>query len=325
VGGLVRGDNSTHVGISCYNLIQMAELLESAELLAFVTAFDAGSLAFAARQLGIPRATLGRRLARLEARLSVRLIHRSTRELALTDAGTALLGRARVVLEELRIAEASVERDDSKLQGTLRVSVPSTSDARFANMLVAFASRNPELRLEVRGSAQFVDLRRGDCDVVIRAGTDPGKGLVGRVLARDRLLAVASPAYLKQHGVPRSVKALAAHRCLVGYARGEVPDSYWPLQSGGRVHVQGAFAANSPELLLRAAKQGMGIALVPLVLARTMLKAAELVPVLDALLGTDTQVRALYLDREFVAPSVRAFVQHVAEWVKREPLLDGDR
>jgi DNA-binding transcriptional LysR family regulator len=210
----------------------MSEPIESAELLAFVTILEVGSLARAALQLGIPRATLSRRLARLEERLSVRLIRRSTRQLSPTEAGLELLPRARTVLDGLREAEAAVVRDDTRLLGTLRVSVPSVSDAWFANMLVGFAVENPDLRLEVHQSAAFVDMRTGAYDVVIRASADPGSGLTGRVIARDRVLAVASAAYLKAHGTPSSVEALSAHRCLVGYARGELPDSYWPLCHG---------------------------------------------------------------------------------------------
>src|SRR6266568_785539 len=106
--------------ISCYDLIQMRELLENAELLAFTKAVESRSLSRAAAELGVPRATLGRRLARLEERLGARLLRRTTRSLTITDAGEALYRHARIVLEAVKEAEASIRTSDATVRGNLR-------------------------------------------------------------------------------------------------------------------------------------------------------------------------------------------------------------
>src|SRR5438477_9871654 len=112
------------MGLSCYDLIQMQEPLETAELLAFTKAAEARSLSRAAEELGVPRATISRRLARLEQRLGARLLRRTTRSLVLTDAGEALYRHARLILDAVGDAEASVRRSDNAVRGALRVSVP---------------------------------------------------------------------------------------------------------------------------------------------------------------------------------------------------------
>src|SRR5262245_37870251 len=137
----------------------MTEPLETAELLAFSKAVDARSLSRAASELGVPRATLSRRLARLERRIGARLLRRSTRSLLLTDAGEALYRHARIVLDAVEQAEASVRQTDQAVRGDLRVSVPPM-DGGLHEMLCAFAERYPEVRLQVHFSTQLVDLRR---------------------------------------------------------------------------------------------------------------------------------------------------------------------
>src|ERR1043165_4186289 len=143
----------------------MTEPLETAELLAFSRAVEARSLSRAASELGVPRATLSRRLARLERRLGTRLLRRSTRSLLLTDAGEALYRHARIVLDAVEHAEASVRRTDQAARGDLRVSVPPMHNPSFYAMLCDFAARYPEVRLHVQASSHVVDLRRDGYDV----------------------------------------------------------------------------------------------------------------------------------------------------------------
>src|SRR5215475_15831131 len=138
----------------------MAETLETAELLAFASAVETASLSAAARSLGVPRATIGRRLARLEERLRTRLLRRTTRSLALTDAGEALYRHARIVLDAVHQAEASVRRTDDAIRGDLRISVPHIMQPSFFGMLCDFAKAHPEVRMQVHFSTRHVDLRR---------------------------------------------------------------------------------------------------------------------------------------------------------------------
>jgi DNA-binding transcriptional LysR family regulator len=282
--------------------------------MAFAKTIDARSLSRAAAELGVPRATLSRRLARLEERLGVRLLRRTTRSLALTDAGETFYQHASVVLSALENAEESVRRSDGVIRGPLRVSLPPLTDDSFYELLFNFATKHPEVQLYAHFSSHLVDLVRGGYDVAIRATPVVEPGLVARTLAKTPLVAVASPEYLEEHGTPRTTKDLRSHRCILGYARGELPLTHWPLKNGGKVPVEGAFFSNEVTLLTDATMRGLGIALLPLVVAGPMIQAGRLVHVLSGIVEADTRVAIVYAEREFVPPQVRAFIDAVVAW-----------
>jgi DNA-binding transcriptional LysR family regulator len=292
----------------------MSDPVETSELLAFSKTVDAKSLSRAAAELGVPRATVSRRLARLEERLGVRLLRRTTRTLALTDAGETLYRHARIALDAVSHAEASVRKIDGAIRGDLRVSVPPMIDPDFFAMLCDFSAQHPEVRLHVHFSSRHVDLRSGGYDVALRASTEIEPGLVARTLVRAPVIAVASPAYLAENGVPRTRRDLRRHRCLMGFARGELPEAHWPLAGGGKLHVEGSFFSNDLQQLCDAAGRGLGIALLPMFLAGPLLESGELVHVLPGIIEADTQVALVYPEREFVPPQVRAFIDAVAAW-----------
>jgi DNA-binding transcriptional LysR family regulator len=292
----------------------MTEPTETSEILAFAKTVEAKSLSRAAAELGVPRATISRRLARLEENLGVRLLRRTTRSLVLTDAGEAFLRHARIVLEAVEQAEESVRRTDDLVRGELRVSIPPISSPSFYAMLCDFARQHPEVRLSVHSSSRIVDLKRDGYDVALRASSDFEPGLVARVLARDPIIAVASPAYIAEKGEPKSVRELRKHRLLLGFARGELPQSQWPRTGGGTIHVEGTFCSNDVGLLEEAARQGLGIAMLPRLLASWGMERGELVHVLPGALEGASRVAIVYLEREFISPQVRAFVDAVAAW-----------
>lgn len=296
----------------------MKDPIESAELRAFVQTVDDRSLSRAAAALAVPRATISRRLARLEERLGVRLLRRTTRSLVLTDAGDAFLRHARIALEAVARAEESVSNASEAVRGSLRVSAPPISSASFHALICEFARAHPDVRLEVHTTSRVVDLKRDGYDVAIRAGVDLAPGLVARVLSRDPIIAAASPRYLAEHGTPRVARDLRAHRLLLGFARGELPQSHWPRVGGGQLHVEGVFASNDMGLLTEAAVRGMGIALLPSVIARGSLERGELAHVLPTIVGATTRIAVVYAEREFVPPQVKAFVDAVAEWAPRD-------
>jgi DNA-binding transcriptional LysR family regulator len=295
-------------------LIQMAEAPETAELLAFTSAVETASLSAAARRVGVPRATIGRRLARLEEKLGARLLRRTTRALALTDAGEAFYRHARIALDAVAQAESSVQQRDDRIRGTLRVAIPPIGDPGFHAMVAEFARAHPDVRLLVNASTRHVDLRREGYDLALRAGIILEPGLVARTLVRDALIAVASPAYLKAHGTPRSARALRQHRCLTGFERGEVPRTHWPRRGGGKVPIESHFVANDLQLLEAAALGGLGIALAPMLMVTPRLERGELVHVLPDLIREEARVALVYPEKEFLPPQVRAFIDAVVAW-----------
>jgi DNA-binding transcriptional LysR family regulator len=296
----------------------MEEPLENAELLAFTRTVDAKSLSRAALELRVPRATIGRRLARLEERLGVRLLRRTTRSLVLTDAGEALYRHARIALEAVRQAEQSVRRNDDVVRGELRVAVPPFTSPRFHAMIAAFVLKYPEVRLQLHFSTQLVDLQSGGFDVAIRGTSALAPGLVAKVLTRARMVAVASPLYLAGRGPLRSIRDLRAHTCLLGFARGELPQTHWTDSKGRQIQVGGVLASNDLALLAQAALSGAGIAFLPEPTVRAALASGALVQVLKGTLESPTQMAVVYAEREFLPAQVRAFVDVVIAWAHED-------
>ncbi len=292
----------------------MKDPIETSEMVAFAKAVEAKSLSRAAAELGVPRATLSRRLARLEERLGVRLLRRTTRSLALTDAGEAFHRHARIALDAVAQAEQSVRSAGDVVRGPLRVSVPPMVDPSFHAMLCDFAVRYPAVSLQVSFTTALVDLQRDGYDVALRASASLSPGLVARTLARTEAIAVASPAYLAGAGTPRTRRDLPHHRCLLGFARGELPETHWPLEGGGRLRVEGSFFSNDLALLCDAALRGLGIALLPRLLVHRHLKSGELVHVLAGVIRGEARISIVYPERELVPPQVRAFIDAVVAW-----------
>jgi DNA-binding transcriptional LysR family regulator len=146
-------------------------------------------------------------------------------------------------------------------------------------------------------------------------------GLVARVLSRDPVIAVASPAYLAAHGTPRGSADLRQHRCLMGFGGRDVPESHWTFTGAGKptkIQVDGTFFSNDLTLLCAAAVNGLGIAVLPMVLVRRFVEAGTLVQVLGGLLEWKSQLAVVYLEREFVPQPVRAFVDAAVKWAESD-------
>jgi DNA-binding transcriptional LysR family regulator len=248
----------------------------------------------------------------------VRLLRRTTRSLVLTDAGTAFYRHARIALASVEQARESVRTSHDVPCGDLRVSAPPFTSDSFSKLVCDFMAQFPRVRLHLHLSTVHVDLLRDGYDVAIRATGELEPGLVARTLIKNELLAVASPGYLAAHGAPRTPRELKQHRCLLGFARGEVPQTHWPLAGGRKLHVEGAFSSNDVVILRDAVLRGLGIALMPRMLIETELSEGALVPVLGGTIGARNSVSVVYPEREFVPAQVRAFVDAVIAWAPAE-------
>ncbi|MCP4501894.1 MAG: LysR family transcriptional regulator [Deltaproteobacteria bacterium] len=281
----------------------------------FVSIIECGNLTAAAAALGLPRPTLSKRLARLEERLGVRLIHRTTRSLTLTKQGEVLYEKARGIVLASREAVAAIQRLDDVPRGLLRVLVPPrVPEATFTGWLADFMLAYPEVRLDVVGTEMHVDLVAEGFDVALRYGEIKDDTLVSRTLVVNSEIAVATPQYLEAHGVPESAEDLADHNCLVGYGGGSVPNHRWPLLAGGSTQVTGTFMTNHTGLCLEAAKLHLGIALV-VGRVKKLVENGELVQVLPAIIGRVDRACLVYPNRRFLEPKVRAFVDFIASKV----------
>lgn len=296
----------------------MSESAEGFEV--FVAVVESGSISAAARARDEPRETVSRQLSRLEQRLGVRLLHRGTRRLVPTPAGEELYSRVRPLILAAREAEAAVRRMDDVPRGLLRISTPPGGATNLlSEVCLSYLRLYPQVDMEIIASSRHVDLVAEGYDVALRAGTIRDPNLVARQLWATDLIAVASPAYLDTRDLPQHPDELIDHTCVLGTAGGDRPVRRWPLRAGGTVAVYGRVASNDLGVMVDAALHGHGIALLPRPVISADLAAGRLIPVLPGVLGSDTAMAAVYVERAFLPAKVRTFVDHVADWFARGP------
>ena len=196
----------------------------------FVQVAETRSFVAAGRALGLSASAIGKRIARLEARLNVRLFHRSTRSITLTAEGTRFLERCRRVIAELDAAEQELTQSVEAPRGRLRVSLP-TIGTLLLPVLADFMAAYPEIELDIDFSDRIVDVIDEGFDVVLRTGHPTDSRLSSRLLGHFRQHLVASPDYLERHGTPRTPADLAQHRCLHYRFPSSGKLEIWPLRA----------------------------------------------------------------------------------------------
>jgi DNA-binding transcriptional LysR family regulator len=283
-------------------------------MLAFVETASSGSLTAAAERLEVTPAAVSKSLARLEEQLGVRLLNRSTRRIALTAEGAGFLAKARLALRALDDAVADVSQAARTPAGRVRISVGVSFGRRWVlPVLPALTQRHPELSIEVDLDNRPVDLVAEGFDVGIRGGIVEDSSLVARRICRLPLVLVATPAYLKQAGVPASVDELAGHRCAaVRYpATGTTPWGF--VRPGGRridFTPDAALAVSDPEALIDLVLAHAGIAQTGLHHALPFLRSGRLKVVMHGLHDPGEREFVLhYPHRQYLAPRVRVVVE----------------
>jgi len=280
----------------------------------FVEVAEQGGFSAAARRLGLSNSAVSKHVAALEERLAVRLINRTTRKLALTEAGTAYYERCTRLLAELGEAEAAVSELHAEPRGTLRVNAPMSFGQLYLGEAIAdFLELHPHLRVELTLNDRFVDLMDEGYDLAVRIGALADSSLVARRIAAAPRQLVAAPGYLERHGSPAHPAELAHHRCL-GYGH-EGQGEEWTLERGGerqRVRVAGPFRANNGDVLKAAAVRGCGIALLPTFIACEELADGRLVAVLADWSLPEAALSAVYPPSRRVSAKVRAFIDFLA-------------
>lgn len=283
------------------------------QLLVFVRVVQLGSLSEAARRLELPKSTVSRRLADLEDRIGERLVQRTTRKLAVTEAGRVLFERVAPAMSEIEEAEGALAGMHGAPRGLLRVAAPMSVRA-LGPIIAEFLRRHPGVEVEMVCSDRRVDLVEERFDVAIRAGALVDSSLVARRLGSARSLLVASPAYRKRSGLPEAPAELAAHACIA-FGGGAAP-RVWTLDSAGKrvdVRVRPRLTVNDLELVREAALGGVGIASLPQMLCADDLRKGRLVHLLAEWASPEVPVHALYPTRRQLAPKVIAFVDLLAE------------
>ncbi|MFM0251269.1 LysR substrate-binding domain-containing protein [Paraburkholderia sediminicola] len=291
------------------------------ELLVFVTVIDSGSITAAAEKLGQTVSGVSRSLTRLEKKLDTELIRRTTRRMQLTEEGEAFLQRARAILDAMEEAEESVTRGRKRPSGRLRVDAASPFMLHcVAPHMTAFSALYPEIRLELTSNERIVDLLEQKVDIAIRIGALQDSTLHARTLGSSKLRVLASPAYLAEHGEPKSVEALLAHR-LIGFTAPEHLNR-WPLRAGGKgksepLKIEPAITASSGETLRQLALSGWGIACLADFMTAADVHDERLVPILGNVLVDERQpVSAVYYQSASLAGRVQCFLDFIAARVR---------
>lgn len=291
----------------------------SGEMEVFARVVELGGFSAAARAFRMTPSAVSKLVARLEARLGVRLLNRSTRQLQVTPEGCAFYERSRQLLADLDEAERSAALGAAP-SGRLRVNTNLPFGHHFLLPLApGFLARHPQITLDIVLTDTVVDLVADRTDVAIRAGPLRSSSLVARKLFETRMMVVASPDYLARHGTPATPAALAAHNCLnFGFARAV---EGWPFVENGRMRrhaPQGNAQVSDGESLRRLVVGGLGIARLAAFHVAADVAAGRLFPLLEDYNPGDTEAfSAVFLGQGGQLPArVRAFLDYLVETVR---------
>ncbi|MDB5960584.1 MAG: LysR family transcriptional regulator [Massilia sp.] len=289
-------------------------MLDLPALVAFDAVIDAGSFSAAAERLGQTPSGVSRTISRLEARLGMTLILRTTRRLDLTEEGAWLLARARKVLAELADTEAQLSTRRVQPAGLVRVNAATPAlDHLIAPLAAEFMDLFPLVRLDLTSGETVIDLIEERADLAIRIGQLADSTLNARKLGSSRLRVLAAPAYLARHGVPDSIDALRGHR-LLGFT---VPASLniWPLARDGTagLAVDPVLRVSSGATLRQLALQGAGIVCLSNFMTKDDIATGTLLPLLEHVsLPWSQPIWAVFYKQGALAPRVAALVDFLA-------------
>lgn len=244
----------------------------------FCAVIDQGGFTRAAEALGVSPSFVSRRVSDLEARLGVRLLHRTTRQVNLTDIGAQYHERATAVLDDIRDMEADLAERQNRVVGRIRVSAGGLfGEIHVAEALAAFAELHPEVEIDLDISARRIDLIREGFDLAIRHGMPDDPDLVVRSIGMRRMIVCAAPSYLEAKGKPAAPSDLAQHTCLSS-------SRDWPFVHGDRpitIRIESRWTSNNGVALVRAARQGLGITRVAETYLARDVQMGRLVPLLQ--------------------------------------------
>lgn len=285
------------------------------ELVVFVRVVQAGSIRGAAELLGMPKSTVSRKLIELEERLESRLLQRTTRKLGLTDIGRMYYDHGVRIVAEIENAERAVRSQHEMPRGLLRVTAPLNL-AIFAPIISAYLARYPEVRLELSANARVVDLVEENFDVGIRAGNLADSSLIAKSLGMFERILVATPAYLKRRGHPRTPVDLKKHDCLLF---GNSPTLTLMRDTRSEeISLHPRLLVTDMDVLESALKDHLGIAVMPAFICDKAIRAGRLERVLSSWSPPPTEVHIVYPSTRHLSPTVRSFIEYVQERMKSQ-------
>lgn len=281
----------------------------------FARVADRQSFTAAAEDLKISKSAVSKQIARLEDRLGVQLIHRTTRRLHLTEVGQAYFERAKRIVEDAEAAEQTISNLHGELHGTLRINAPQSYGVRrLSPLLPEFMDRHPNLNIDISFNDRRIDMIEEGFDVGIRITRMPDSSLMARKLGTTGSAVVASPDYWQKYGKPEHPNDLINHRCLL-YDYSSTPRE-WPfLGPDGpfSVPIKGRFRSNNGDALLKATIGGIGINYIPTFLTDRLLESGKLESALDSYVMPSIDIHAVWPQNRHLSAKVRAFIDYLVE------------
>jgi LysR family transcriptional regulator, transcriptional activator for dmlA len=304
--------------------------IQPAELGFLVALSGSGSMSATARDLGISKAAVSKRLAAIESRTGVALVRRTTRRMSMTPEGEAVVERARRILGDIEDIDRMLSRSVQVPRGLLRVNATlGFGRSHIAPLISRFAQQHPEVQVQLQLSVNPPPLTEDQFDVCIRFGEPPDARVIARRLAANRRVLCAAPAYLQRHGHPRTPQELAAHNCI-GIRQGDEAYGTWKLSTGKgprrrteSVKTEGSLATNDGEIAVRWALDGHGIVMRAEWDVVRHLREGRLVQVLPQWETPEADIHAIYPQRLQLSSRVRAFVDFLAAALAEGPVGAG--
>lgn len=294
-------------------------------ILEFVTAVEQGSFTGAAEILGITGSAVGKSINKLEKRLGVQLLHRTTRRIFLTPEGEAWLVSCRRILEELDQIETLLSTENSYPIGRIRVDLPTTFGRRYIfPILLDLAQQYPQLDLSVTFQDRAVDMISEGVDLVVRIGDlEDSTDLIAKSLGYQTLLICASPTYLEKNGYPSNKEDLKHHNCLIGWRRNYKGQWFLKNALGEMEEFEINYRHEIPDgdALLSACISGLGIAQLPSWLAFDALRAGKLISILPEVSGVEIPIHVLWQKRWHLQPKIRVVVDEITKFTHNKPEL----
>lgn len=291
-------------------------MIDLNDLAMFVQVIRAGSFSEAARRLGMPANTLSRRIDQFEGQLGTRLLHRSTRKLAPSAEGQTLFERYAPIIDQL-IEIEHLHADTQIPSGSVRVTAMAGLFEIFRiEWLVEFYARYPNINIDFLLDDTVTDLIAERIDLALRMGVETGTGFKVRRLAPSSMILAASPSYLKRRSAPRTLRELAEHDCLtISNRQGRTT---WRLQGprgSQEVAVNSRFAVNDMRVLMQACIAGLGVALLPQLMAEPLVAEGKLLHVLPSYRRTSTGhgLQLVYTSRPPIPPAVTVFAEFLLQ------------
>jgi DNA-binding transcriptional LysR family regulator len=291
----------------------------------FVRIVETGSLSAVAREMGTTQPTVSKQLTALEQHVKTRLLHRTTRKLSLTEAGTLYYDTCKRVVDELREAEATLSQWQNSLSGRIQVNTSIAFGETFMTaLMLEFQRRNPALTVHLSLDDRFIDLVAEGVDVAVRLGRLADPNLIARRLGTSRRIVVATPAYLEKHGFPERPEDLVHHNCLLYSYLSTGNEWVFAGEEGEiRVRVSGNFESNNGHALRAAVNANLGIAMAPDWLAYEGLRSGQVVAILQRFEPPPFEISAVYPSNRMLTAKVRALIEFLLDEFRKVPVLNA--